>query len=137
MKTYTLFVILIAFALTLSACGTTAANPQPTTAATIAPTATPASIPTIEPTTAPSTKAAIRIAGFNFSPATLTIKAGTTVTWTNQDGAEHIVEADDQSFVSDSLENGSSYSFTFDTAGTFTYHCGIHSSMKGTIIVTP
>ena len=78
---------------------------------------------------------AVSIAGFNFQPATITIKAGTTVTWTNNDNATHTVTADDGSFGSAKLGSGATFSQTFATAGTFTYHCSIHSAMKATVIV--
>ena len=79
----------------------------------------------------------INISGFAFDPATITIKVGQTVTWTNQDSVVHTVVASDNSWSSDSLETGASFSHTFDTAGTFTYICGVHPSMKGTVIVQP
>jgi plastocyanin len=78
------------------------------------------------------------IKNFEFSPATLTIKTGTTVTWMNQDGAPHQIASDPGSvvaFISESLENGASYQFTFNQPGTYSYYCTIHPSMKGTIIV--
>ncbi len=81
---------------------------------------------------------AIAIKNFAFSPASLTIKSGTAVTWTNQDGAPHQVASDPGTpvaFSSDSLANGESYQFTFTRPGTYTYYCTIHPSMKGTIIV--
>jgi plastocyanin len=81
---------------------------------------------------------AITIKNFAFSPASLTVKSGTTVTWTNQDSPPHIVVSDTGSaaaFSSDSLSTGASYSFTFIQAGTYPYHCSIHPSMKGTIVV--
>jgi plastocyanin len=80
----------------------------------------------------------ITIKNFAFSPATLTIKTGTVVTWINQDGAPHQIASDPESpvqFTSESLANGASYQFTFNQTGTYTYHCSIHPSMKGTIIV--
>jgi amicyanin len=80
----------------------------------------------------------IAIKNFAFSPATLTIKTGTTVTWTNQDGAPHQIASDPGApvaFNSESLANGASYQFTFTQAGTYDYHCTIHPAMKGTIIV--
>jgi len=80
----------------------------------------------------------IAIKNFAFSPATLTIKTGTTVTWTNQDGAPHQISSDPGApvaFNSESLANGASYQFTFTQAGTYDYHCTIHPAMKGTIIV--
>lgn len=80
----------------------------------------------------------IAIKNFAFDPGSLTVKAGTTVTWTNQDSVPHIVASDTGSpvpFTSGSLPNGAPYSFTFKQAGTYTYHCSIHPSMKGTIVV--
>ena len=80
----------------------------------------------------------ITIKNFAFDPATLTVKTGTTVTWVNNDGASHAIASDAGSpaaFSSESLSTGGSYSFTFTGQGTYTYHCSIHPSMKGTIIV--
>ncbi len=80
----------------------------------------------------------VMIKNFAFSPATLTIKTGTTVTWMNQDGAPHTIASDPGSvvaFTSESLANGASYQFTFNQTGTYSYYCTIHPSMKGTIIV--
>lgn len=73
------------------------------------------------------------IKNFAFAPNTMTIKAGTTIVWTNQDSAPHIIKFD--SFESDTLPNGGSYEHKFDTAGTYDYFCSIHPSMKGQIIV--
>jgi len=96
------------------------------------------------PTTTPTTPApaggsnSIAIKNFAFNPASLTIKTGTTVTWTNQDGAVHQIASDSGTpvaFVSDSLANGASYQFTFTQPGTYTYYCPFHPPMKGTIIV--
>jgi plastocyanin len=94
-------------------------------------------------TTAPTTSTAggntIVIKNFAFDPSSLTVKSGTAVKWTNQDGASHAIVSDTGSpatFSSDSLSTGASYSFTFTQPGTYTYHCSIHPSMKGTIIVT-
>jgi plastocyanin len=70
-----------------------------------------------------------------FDPATVTIKAGETVTWTNEDSASHTVVGDGGEFESDSLSTGDTFSFTFDTAGTYAYHCSIHPSMKASVIV--
>ena len=76
---------------------------------------------------------AVSIAGFAFHPGTITIKAGDTVTWTNNDGATHT--ATGSGFDTGNISGGSSKSVTFDTAGTFAYHCSIHSSMTGTVVV--
>ena len=69
------------------------------------------------------------------SPASLDIAVGTTVTWTNNDGAPHTVTADDGSFDSGNLDQGATFSFTFETAGTFSYICKIHPSMTAVITV--
>jgi len=82
-------------------------------------------------------EAKINISGFAFDPATITIKVGGTVTWTNQDSVAHTVAADDSSWTSSNLGEGGTFSHTFDTAGTFTYRCSIHPTMKGTVIVQP
>lgn len=76
---------------------------------------------------------AISIQGFAFSPATLTVKKGTTVTWTNNDSVIHTIKS--ASFNSGNLAKGDTFKFTFDTAGTFDYSCGVHPSMTGKIIV--
>ena len=77
-----------------------------------------------------STTNAVSPDGFAFSPSTLTISVGETVTWTLN--ASHTVFSDDFTPVAGSL---STYSHQFDTAGEFGYRCGNHSSMTGTIIV--
>ena len=80
----------------------------------------------------------ITINNFAFEPSSLTVKTGTVVTWMNQDGATHTIVSDSGSpmaFSSDPLSNGASYPFTFTEPGTYLYHCSIHPSMKGTIIV--
>jgi plastocyanin len=77
------------------------------------------------------------IQSFAFSPNPLTIALGSTVTWTNRDGAPHTVTADDGSWGSSTLGQGGTYSHVFTSPGTYTYYCAIHPSMKGTVVVTP
>jgi plastocyanin len=80
----------------------------------------------------------ISLKNFAFTPSTLTIKPGTTVTWTNEDGTSHTVVSDSGTpvpFTSQTLVNGASFQFTFTRPGSYTYHCSIHPSMTGTIIV--
>ncbi len=90
-------------------------------------------------TTAPGTSgsggAQVVMKDFAFDPASVTIKAGESVAWTNQDSATHTVVGDNGEFQSGDLANGADFAFTFDKAGTYTYHCGIHPSMKGTVVV--
>jgi plastocyanin len=79
---------------------------------------------------------AVKIADFAFAPESRSVKVGDSVKWTNQDGATHTVTADDGAFDSGNLANGKSFTFTFDEAGTFAYHCNIHQSMTGKVTVT-
>jgi plastocyanin len=78
---------------------------------------------------------AVRIADFAFAPDSSDVKVGDSLKWTNQDGTTHTVTADDGAFDSGNLAGGKSFSFTFDQAGTFAYHCKIHQSMTGTVVV--
>lgn len=78
----------------------------------------------------------IQIKSFAFSPETLTIKAGTEVEWTNLDQAPHTVVSNSGSEISSpSLSKGQTYAVLFNKPGTYEYHCSVHPSMKGTIIV--
>jgi plastocyanin len=77
----------------------------------------------------------IDLQGFAYSPAELTVPVGTTVTWVNKDPASHTVSADDSSFQSDVLDSGGRFEVRMTKAGTISYHCAIHPSMKGTIVV--
>jgi plastocyanin len=79
--------------------------------------------------------AAVSIVDFAFQPASVEIVTGGTVTWTNTGQAPHTVTADDGSFDSGTLSPGATFSQTFATAGTFTYHCNIHPQMTATVIV--
>lgn len=103
-----------------------------------------ATAPVGNPTTAPaptnpagSAPAAVTVSNFAFDPPSLTVAVGTTVTWTNQDSADHTITSDAGDWDSGRLSQGQSFSHTFDQAGTWPYSCAIHASMKGTIIVTP
>jgi plastocyanin len=80
---------------------------------------------------------AVQVAGMAFSPATLTITAGDTVTWTNGDDRRHTVTSNDGAFDSGNLDAGASFSFTFTTPGTYTYRCDYHPEMQATIVVEP
>lgn len=77
----------------------------------------------------------------SFNPASITVNAGTTIKWTNKDNVTHTVTsgtpgAPDGIFDSGNLGNGGTFSFTFNTKGTFQYYCKPHqSSMRGTVIV--
>jgi plastocyanin len=86
-------------------------------------------------TTAAVSGNSVNISNFTFVPGTLTVNAGTTVTWTNSDSTDHHVVSDTGVFDGGVMSANSSYSFTFNNAGNFPYHCSIHTYMKGTIIV--
>lgn len=100
----------------------------------------PAPVPPGSTGPAPAAGSAVMIKNFAFSPAVLNVKAGTTVTWTNDDGAPHTIVSDagsPASFSSPNLAHGATFSFTFAQAGSYPYHCSIHPSMKGTVVVGP
>ncbi len=87
--------------------------------------------------TSASADVPVTINNFSFMPPEMTIPAGTTIRWTNQDGPTHTVTSDMAGiFDSGSLAPNTSFSFTFNTPGTFAYHCMIHPSMMGKVIVT-
>jgi plastocyanin len=88
-------------------------------------------------TTAATTTAAnvASIRGFSFQPGVLKVKVGAKVTWTNGDTVAHTVSADNKSFASNHLQPGGSFSFTFTRPGTYAYHCAIHPSMHGSVVV--
>jgi len=91
-------------------------------------TTTPAATPTPARTN-------VEISGFAFVPQTLTVSVGTTVTWTNNDSSSHTIASNDNLFQSGTLAKGATFSHTFAQKGTFNYHCSIHPSMTGKIIV--
>jgi amicyanin len=138
-------------AILLSSCSSPAPQPRPTVdfgSASVTPgmpgmssmpmpaTAAPASN---EPTSsaAPVSGDAVTIENFKFAPQSLSVKVGSTVTWTNKDEEPHTVVNPGGAFRSQSLGSGGTYSFTFNTAGTFDYVCSIHPFMTGTVVVTP
>lgn len=86
----------------------------------------------------PQATNAVTIQNFAFTPASITVKKGTTVTWTNKDSAAHTVTENDgkDGPASSDVNSGQTYSFTYNSVGTFQYHCSIHPSMTGTVTVT-
>jgi plastocyanin len=77
----------------------------------------------------------VTIQGSAFSPATITVRAGDAVTWTNRDGFSHTATSDSAAWDTGIINTGASKTITFASAGTFAYHCSIHTFMKGSIIV--
>jgi len=78
----------------------------------------------------------VAIQNMAFNPTTLTVPVGTTVTWKNLDNVTHHIVSDTGAFESSDLTNGQTFNFTFNKAGNYPYHCSIHPSMTGTIVVT-
>lgn len=85
---------------------------------------------------APVAGDAISIDNFAFTPATLTVRAGSTVTWTNRDEEPHTVVANNGAFHSPGMGSQATFSYTFAKAGTFDYVCSIHPFMHATVVVT-
>jgi plastocyanin len=79
---------------------------------------------------------AVNIKNFAFSPATVTVSAGSTVVWTNGDSIQHDITFNGGGIVSSVLNHNDTFSHTFPTAGTYHYICSIHPFMHGTVIVT-
>ena len=75
------------------------------------------------------------IENFSFEPATLTVNAGTTVTWVNRDDEPHTATATDKRFNSKTLDTGDRFSQEFKAPGTYNYYCALHPKMTGKIIV--
>lgn len=82
-----------------------------------------------------STNINLGISNFAFTQSSVTITKGSSVTWTNNDAVVHTATADNGLFDSGNLSQGESYKFTFNTPGTYTYHCTPHPNMIGTVIV--
>jgi plastocyanin len=118
----------VAAALVLAACG----GGEDSTESSSSPAAT---------ATATATEAAsadtVTVKAFNFQPDPITVKAGTTVKWVNEDGAEHDVTADDESYKGDLEADGGTFEHTFEEPGTYDYVCSLHSGpgMKGQVVV--
>ncbi len=71
-----------------------------------------------------------------FNPSVISVTAGTTITWTNKDAISHTVTSDTGLFNSNTLSSNGTYSYKFSTAGTYPYHCSIHTYMTATVKVS-
>ena len=81
--------------------------------------------------------ATVKIDNFTFTPKSMTVKVGTTVTWTNEDDIPHTVTSATKQFKSKALDTDDKFAFTFTTPGTYEYFCSLHPHMTGTISVEP
>jgi amicyanin len=129
-------------AMTTSAAMTMAAMTTPATTTTTA-AATMAAMTTAAPATTTAAAASakvieINIADFKYAPETITIPVGTKVIWTNKDSSAHTVTSDESGgpLKSPLFDQGKTFEYTFDKAGTYAYHCEPHPFMKGKIVVT-
>ena len=83
----------------------------------------------------PSSEATVTIDNFSFSPATVTVPAGTTIRWTNRDDIPHTVVSNDKVFKSKVLDTDEAFAYTFSKPGTYSYFCSIHPKMVGKVVV--
>ena len=122
----------------LAGCGNIQNSYGNATKSTTPPASGAAASPAASPAQTPVTGSSVAIKNFTFVPATLTVNAGTKVTWTNNDTAVHDVTSTDgpsvtaattSLFASGNLNQGDSFSFTFSKPGTYYYECTIHASM--------
>lgn len=122
----------------LAGCGKIQNSYGNATKSTNTPAAGVAASPTASAAQAPATSNTVIIQNFAFAPASLTVKAGTKVTWTNNDSTVHDVTSTDgpavdaattSTFSSGTLNQGDSFSFTFSKPGTYYYECTIHAAM--------
>ena len=118
--------ILILFFSTLIATNSCSKSSDGTPSTTTTTTTTPGSSPGTNE---------VWMQNLTFMPATKTVAVGTTVIWTNKDSDTHDVTSSTGLFQSSSLGLGGTFSYQFNTAGTYTYRCTFHSGMTGTIIV--
>ena len=120
----------ILFTLAVTGCGGYSSSPS-------TPSPTPGPSPSPSPTgttiTIPSNARSLGTAAYSPNPATVT--QGTVVTWTNTDSTTHDMVADGGAFDSGRVGQNGTFSFTFSQRGTYTYHCSIHPSMTGTVVV--
>jgi plastocyanin len=126
---------LVALLAVLAAAGCGSSSSGAAASSSAASTPSTAAAPASGGSAAVSGGSTVEITNFMFSPMTLTVSVGTTVTWKFEDSAPHTVAADDKSFISSPMSKGQTYTHTFATAGTVKYHYSIHPFMTGTIVV--
>jgi plastocyanin len=81
-----------------------------------------------------ASEAVVTIDNFTFTPADITVQAGTTVRWTNRDDIPHSVVSDDKVFKSKALDTDEQFSYTFNKPGTYRYFCGLHPKMTAKVV---
>ena len=117
---YARSILIVMICLLVSACGSSTTSPSQT--------------PTFaNPVTIPSNASTLTTTAY--SPNPISVTAGATVTWVNNDTTTHTATATDNSWNSGNIAPGGNFSRTFPTAGTFQYNCTIHPNMVGTVTV--
>jgi plastocyanin len=129
--------VLVTAGLAIAAVVAAATSGDDSSAATSPPSTAVASASTEAPAAPAGEAAAATIADFAFDPDPVSVKVGQSVTWTNADPFAHSVKAGDGSFDSGSLAKGQAFTTTFSAPGSYSYLCGIHNSMTGTVVVEP
>jgi plastocyanin len=136
----TLVGLAVGAVLLLAACSSSGATGAPSVAAPSAEASTAASAPAAGGAacsqSAAAGQVAVAIKDFAFGPADIQAKVGDTVTFTNGDSAPHTATLDDGSCSTGNISSGGSDGLMFTAAGTYPFHCKIHSQMKGTITVS-
>jgi plastocyanin len=125
MRSLRLAILASSLALAAACNGYSTAEPSPTPPPTTNGPSTPVTIPMNAET----------LGNRAFSPDEVSVDAGTTIIWTNTDSVAHTSTADGNSWNSGIVSPGGRFSVTFQTAGTFPYHCTIHPGMVGTVVV--
>jgi plastocyanin len=120
----TILSVIAAGMLLAGSCGSSSSTSQSTTKST-----------STSPTGPQGDNFEVTIQGDAFSPPSVNVPAGTTVHWTNHDSVTHTVTSDTGLFDGKNIGQNGTFSYTFNTKGTYSYHCSIHTFMKGTIIV--
>ena len=144
MRNRALSVLVVGAALLLAACSSSGATAAPSAAAPTAEASAPASTAASSPAaggaacsqSATAGQVAVTIKNFAFGPADIQAKVGDTVTFTNNDSAPHTATLDDGSCTTGTISPGTADGLTFTAAGTYPFHCKIHSSMTGKITVS-
>jgi plastocyanin len=133
--------LVVGAVLVLAACSSSGSTVAPSAAAPSAQASTAASAPAAGggaacAQSATTGQVAVAVKDFAFNPADIQAKVGDTITFTNGDSAPHTATLDDGSCTTGTISPNSSDGLTFTVAGTYSFHCKIHNSMKGTITVS-
>jgi len=121
--------------LALAGCGGTAATGGPSVVASVAPAVTSGAVAACAPSTGTGT-VAVSIVDFSFAPAAISAKVGDIITFTNNGAKSHSATLNEGDCGTGILAGGTSGGLTFSKAGTYAFHCAVHSSMTGTIDIT-